>query len=221
MKQFSELNTSGIRNGQRLTAAQFRQLAAESPSNPKPPARKRRNPTQKKSKRSNSLKSSVELPWHTMFLEEVLRLEADQVLINKDREYYYQVKVMLYVAQNFPELKKVVHASPNGASRKNAFEAMRLNYAGLCKGHPDLQFMIMRGNYGGLFIEMKKRIEDYSSEQNALKEVHIEQHHCRIELNKRGYLSIVCFGYEEAVEAFQSYMNNVSANNSAFFSLGI
>lgn len=113
---------------------------------------------------------------------------------------------MLYVAENYPKLKRLVHASPNGGKR-SLLEGKRLKRAGACKGHPDLQFMVPRMGYCGLFIEMKKLPTDYGKNPEiALREVHIDQHLVRVDLLEQGYLAVVCYGPREAIEVITAYM---------------
>lgn len=210
MKNFANIDTAGINHGQTMTAAEFRKLAKlEVVTNTEQPTRR----TKKDKKKSNNhSKDGVELPWYATYLSEVVRLESEPELIDRDREYYYQVKIMLHIAKTYPELKYITHASPNGG-RRDGFEAVRLTFAGLRKGHPDLQIIRPNDLYTSLFIEMKKCVSDYGTERTAYREVSIEQHECRVALLSSGALSIVAFGYEEAISAIDAYMNNQKVND--------
>lgn len=206
MNNFKDINTANLKHGQRLTAAEFRQLANTKPINSTAGNGQVVKAAQKKKKKKKKkVNHGVELPWYVLFLEEKLRLDADPIKKNMDKEYYYQVSVMLWFAQRFEVYKLLAHASPNGGLR-NMFEAMRLKRAGAQKGQPDLQFSIPKNGYCGLFIEMKKTLLEYGKDPTVgLKEVHYDQHKVRVALNEQGFLSVVCFGYEEAISVLEAY----------------
>lgn len=94
----------------------------------------------------------------------------------------------------YPELELVYHV-PNGGKR-NKSEAIRLKRAGVKKGVPDLCLPVARGNYHGLYIEMKYANGKTSKEQKEWIE----------KLNKQGYKAVVCNGFEEAREAIEKYI---------------
>ncbi len=217
--RLSEINTAGIKNGDRIPSSQFRELmkgagagVAGNEVNAKTSKGKSQKvgisnskPSKKKSNKRQD--SGVTLPWYTLYLKERCRLEADIELLQSDREYYYQVCVMLFVAETYPNLKRKVHASPNGGNR-NLHEAKRLKRAGALKGVPDIQFMVARSGYHGLYIEMKKLPRDYGKDPEiALREVHLDQHYVRVALLEENYLSVVCYGVEEAISVIKAYMN--------------
>lgn len=211
---FANVATDGINNGDRKSAAEFREMMqqAEKISVTKNGTTNKAGGTRKKKKKKKKTREEVIFEvrhnvgrWDALYRGEIARLEANPNLISRDREYYYQVKVMLYVAENYPELQYLAHASPNGGAR-SGFEAFRLGCAGLSKGHPDLQFLYPSSGYHGLFIEMKKEIGDYRKEAVALSEVSYYQHLHRIKFQQTGYLSVVCYGYEEAIATIDAYM---------------
>ncbi|MEZ8738329.1 hypothetical protein [Vibrio sp. 10N.239.312.D08] len=218
MGHFSDIDTSGIKNGQTITAAELRNLARVPGGNKKPkPNDKGANqkssnlksikPKPKKTKKRKCQNDGVELPWHCLFLKEKSRLEADIELLESDKEYYYQVSIFQYIAEHFPHFERLVHASPNGGGR-SAFEAYRLKCAGALKGVPDIQFMVARSGYHGLYIELKKLPSDYGKDPEiALKQVHIDQHLVREALLKEDYLAVVCYGVEEALSVVRAYLN--------------
>ncbi len=91
--------------------------------------------------------------------------------------------------------KEIIYAIPNGGSR-NPIEARNLKLSGVLAGTPDLHICVGRGDYFGLFVEMK-------SEKGRLSSV---QANVINRLNSAGYLAIVCRGFESAKDAIMNYM---------------
>ncbi len=94
----------------------------------------------------------------------------------------------------YPELELLYHI-PNGG-RRSKVEAVRLKREGVKKGVPDLCLPVARGNYHGLYIEMKYEKGKTSKEQKEWLS----------KLNKQGYKAVVCYGFEEAREIIENYM---------------
>ncbi len=100
----------------------------------------------------------------------------------------------LPVRQMYPELKMLYHV-PN--ERKcNAIQGKMLKLAGVKSGIPDLTLPVARGQYHGLYIEMKADKGKISENQKWWIN----------ELKKQNYLAIVCYGWEEAVECLKGYL---------------
>lgn len=95
----------------------------------------------------------------------------------------------------FPELA-LLHHIPNGGSR-NYVEAARLKAQGVKPGVPDLCLPVARGQYHGLYIEMKRqrggRVSDEQKEWIAA-------------LTAQGYRTAVCKGAEEAIREITQYL---------------
>lgn len=103
-----------------------------------------------------------------------------------------QAKVIQYC-----NLRKIlVFHIPNGGSR-NKIEAINLKRQGVSPGVPDLCFPIPNKKYHGLFIEMKYGKNKPTENQNRWLEY----------LNGAGYLALVCYGANEAVDAINDYLN--------------
>lgn len=87
-------------------------------------------------------------------------------------------------------------AIPNGGLR-NIITARNMKAEGVRPGVPDLFLAVARGDYHGLFIEMKRvkggRVSD---SQSSMLEI----------LNSNGYQAIVCKGWEAAKEAIEKYL---------------
>lgn len=89
----------------------------------------------------------------------------------------------------------LLFAIPNGGFRHISV-AMKLKQEGVRAGVPDLFLALPRGNYHGLFIEMKKakggRVSD---SQNAVM----------TSLVRQGYACAVCRGWMAAKKRIESY----------------
>lgn len=90
-----------------------------------------------------------------------------------------------------------MYAVPNGAWTGSVKHAVRLKAEGLKPGVPDLVLPCARGNYHGLYIEMK-RVKG--------GKVSPEQHEYIAFLRAEGYCVEVCQGHGPAVDAINRYM---------------
>lgn len=93
-----------------------------------------------------------------------------------------------------PELRLMYHI-PNGGSR-NEREAANLKRQGVKAGVPDVCLPVARGEYHGLYIEMKAEKNKPTQKQMEWLEA----------LNKQGYATAVCYSWEEATKLIQSYL---------------
>ena len=99
----------------------------------------------------------------------------------------------------WPELR-LLHAIPNGGSR-NPIEARHLKEQGVKPGVPDIFLPCARGEWHGLYIEMKRRKGGrVSDEQREMIRLLIEQ----------GYKAVVCYGWEEAKNVIVEYMKDAA-----------
>jgi len=111
----------------------------------------------------------------------------EQVLFLSKLKYYYS---------RYPELM-LIHATPNAAKRS----VTGANYnksEGLKPGVPDLNLPVARGEYGSLWIEMKKKKGGILSADQAFW-INL--------LNASGNFAVVCKGAEEAEKILWAYMN--------------
>lgn len=115
-------------------------------------------------------------------------------------EAQHQAAVILWSEQTdvramWPSLK-LLHHIPNGGSR-NEIEGKQLRRQGVKRGVPDLCLPVPRGNYHGLYIEMKRADRgETSTEQDWWIE----------ELFDKGYYAEVCHGCEAAIRTLKWYM---------------
>lgn len=96
--------------------------------------------------------------------------------------------------QKYPELELLFHV-PNGG-RREAREAASLKKQGVKPGVPDLILPVARGEYFGLYIELKAGKNKPSEHQLEWIE----------NLNQQGYFVKVCYGWIEASEVITNYL---------------
>lgn len=112
----------------------------------------------------------------------------------QQNEYHIQVALVRWIAAQYPNVLCTISPSgmklPIGVARK-------LKLMGYRAGTPDLLILEPRGGFHGLFIELKApggRMSDHQKEFIFL-------------LNTKGYHATVCFGFNDAEAAINSYMS--------------
>ena len=217
LNHFNNIDSSGLKNGDRISLAELNQRRCT----PSSKISTYLEPTTKKtiSRKSNSKSNDLMLKkikdqleeWRDLFSKGIQDYLNNLLKEKKqeNKEYFEQSTFMYYVASEHEDLRYRIHASPNGANRGNGYETWRLKVAGMSVGWPDVELMKQNKTYNGLFIEFKKRFDDYPSIERALKEVKVEQHKHRVALNTEGYLSVVCYGSDEAIEVLEAYLNDL------------
>ena len=98
-------------------------------------------------------------------------------------------------AGRWPELRLLFHI-PNGGLR-NKVTAARMKVLGVKAGVPDLFLPVARGDWFGLFIEMKRR---KGGKLSPLQVDWIEA------LGRQGYKTVVCLGADAAIAAIEDYL---------------
>lgn len=99
-----------------------------------------------------------------------------------------------YSSGAMPELKLLYHI-PNGGKRDIA-TAKKLKAEGVKAGVPDICLPVARGKYHGLYIELKVGKNKTTENQDMWLEA----------LNKNGYYTNVCYGWEEASKVITDYL---------------
>ncbi len=116
----------------------------------------------------------------------------------KITEHQEQVMLIKWFRLAFP--KHIIFAIPNGGAR-HIVAAVKLKAEGVLAGVPDLFLMVPKGEWHGMFIEMKAKTGKVSDSQkefiNNAKEM--------------GYLAVVCFGFDEAKTAITNYLQQVKS----------
>lgn len=113
-------------------------------------------------------------------------------------EMEHQALVISYckhMANNgYPKLGLIFHIANGGMRSKS--EAAKLKCMGVRKGVSDLFLPVMAGGKGGLWIEMKKPDGGTEKEQDEWLEA----------MQDGGYQACVAKGYQEAINAINSYL---------------
>lgn len=110
----------------------------------------------------------------------------------KSQESIEQIHVVRYCEWN----KIPVFHIPNGGSR-NEREAHNLKLQGVKAGVPDLCFPVPMGKYHGMYIEMKAGKNKTTQAQDEWLEL----------LKNNGYMTAVCYGFDEAKAVIDKYFN--------------
>lgn len=123
----------------------------------------------------------------------------------KSLEHSEQVNLIQWWAlqcKRFGVPEQLLFAIPNGGQR-NIVTAKRMKDEGVRSGIPDLFLAVPRGNFHGLFVEMKKpRGGVVSDNQKACMEM----------LSTNGYYVTVCHGFIEAKTAITAYLDSCLAD---------
>lgn len=98
------------------------------------------------------------------------------------------------IHRQWPELA-LLHHIPNGGTR-DPIEAKHLKQQGVKAGVPDLCLPVARGQYHGLYIEMKTEHGHTSDKQEWWGD----------KLNAQGYAWKVCHGWQAAVAVLEWYL---------------
>ena len=114
---------------------------------------------------------------------------------HEDTEQIALIQWASWHSFNGGKLSDYLHHSPNGGSRHVA-EAVKFKRMGVLAGFPDLFLFIPKGEYHGLFIELKAKGGRVSKAQADMI----------ARLQEAGYLCCVCFGANNAIEEIESYL---------------
>jgi len=114
----------------------------------------------------------------------------------KHNESKLQQECVLWFRAQFPHYKKLLFAIPNGGKR-NIVTASILKAEGALAGVADLMLAMPRGEYHGLFIEMKHGKNDLSESQEDFKRA----------VMKHGYRHITCRTFNEFMAGVLGYFN--------------
>ena len=93
-----------------------------------------------------------------------------------------------------PEIALLYHI-PNGGKR-DAKEAANLKRQGVKAGVPDLCLPVPRGGFHGLYIELKAGTNKPTEKQTEWLAA----------LDKQGYATFVCYGWQQAKEVIEKYL---------------
>lgn len=97
-------------------------------------------------------------------------------------------------------------AVPNGG-RRGKTEAARMVGLGTKKGVQDLILSLARGGHAGLYIEMKKRRDQFRTTGDAQRAVSADQRAWGKRAQRAGYRWVVAYGKDEAADEIRAYMH--------------
>jgi hypothetical protein len=95
-----------------------------------------------------------------------------------------------------------MHHIPNGGKR-DITTAKRLKAEGVKAGVPDICIPVPRGNYHGMYIELKATGNKTTANQNTWIAA----------LKAQGYYVIVCYGWDAASKEILKYLAFRGVNN--------
>jgi hypothetical protein len=111
-----------------------------------------------------------------------------------------QAALFCYFQQNIDKypLAQLLFAIPNGGLRDKVVAA-KLKTTGVKAGVPDMFLPVARGDFHGLFIELKK---DQKQPKSAAQDMWLN------DLHNEGYECVLCFGWQHAVETIIQYLEH-------------
>lgn len=113
------------------------------------------------------------------------------------KEHIEQKLLVRWFRMQFPAYCKCLFAIPNGGVR-HIRTALKLKEEGVLSGVSDLFLMIPKGDFHGMFIEMKAEKGKIQPSQQEFLDL----------ANSLNYKGIVCYGFENAKESIQKYLQS-------------
>ena len=111
-------------------------------------------------------------------------------------EHDEQKALVKWFDLQYPALRGRLAACPNGGQR-NVSVAAKLKAEGVRPGYPDLNLLVPRHGFAGLFIEMKRQKGgSLTPEQADWLEF----------LGAQGFMGVVCKGFDAARETVANYL---------------
>ena len=116
-----------------------------------------------------------------------------------------QINVCSWLKLQYPD---VIFTSESSGLRLTMGQARSLAKQRSGKGLPDLMIFEPRGDYSGLFIELKREGEKVFRRDGQIRsDVHLqEQYNIINRLNNKGYLAGFAIGFDEARNMITKYM---------------
>ena len=108
-----------------------------------------------------------------------------------------QIACVKWFRYQFPDIRKMIFAIPNGGSR-NPIEASKLKMTGVTAGVSDLILLVQRNGYGSLCIELKVG----KGKQTPL------QHEWELNAMTFGNKYVICRSVDEFMKEVNEYLNS-------------
>ena len=100
--------------------------------------------------------------------------------------------------KKYPGLGSKLVFHPANGGKRNEREGARLKRQGVKSGVSDIVFLIPKGKYHGMVIELKPPKAYASQVSKSQKEF-------LVEANEQGFLGVVCYGFDEVKEVVENY----------------
>ena len=123
-----------------------------------------------------------------------IRMVVDLKRKRKNTEHIDQVKVVQHFRAFYPDI--IIAAIPNGGDR-SPLERVRLHSEGVLAGMPDLCVLEPKNGFHALFVEIKTKAGVVSAKQSAVG----------LQLNAKGYRSVVARSAADAIKTIEEYLN--------------
>lgn len=126
--------------------------------------------------------------------------------VQSEKELHSQV--CQYLKVKYPKI--LFNSDMAGAMKLTIGQAVQISKLRSNKGFPDIAIYEPRGEYRGLFVELKKEGEVlYKRNGEAITEHVQEQINCINILKAKGYSAGFAIGYNEAVKMIDEYLSLV------------
>ena len=116
-----------------------------------------------------------------------------------------QINICRWLKMQYPE---VIFTSESSGLRLTIGQARSLAKQRSNKGLPDLMIFEPRGDYHGLFLELKREGEKVFRRDGQIRsDAHLQDQYSVINrLNHKGYLAGFAIGFDEARDMISKYM---------------
>lgn len=124
--------------------------------------------------------------------------------MSEKHEENLQIAVCRYLKMQYP---KVLFTSDASGVRLTMGQAVKMKRMRSCPGWPDLFIAEPRGEYHGLFIELKPNGKKIIKRDGTPATPHIDEQMKMIEcLIAKGYLAAMCVGFDDTKTAIDTYL---------------
>ena len=127
-----------------------------------------------------------------------------KTVLKMQSEDQLQKMVCDYIKAQYP--KVLFNSDMAGAMKLTIGQAVKISKLRSNKGFPDIAIYEPRGEFHGLFVELKKEGEVlYKRNGEAVTEHVQEQINCINLLKAKGYVAVFAIGFDEAKTIIDSY----------------
>ena len=127
--------------------------------------------------------------------------------MRNSEEHQLCINISTYLKLKYPNV--IFHFDPTGLNLSRIQSGM-LKQIQPERGFPDLAILEPRGEYNGLFIELKKEGTGIYNKSGQYSTEHIkEQAEVLHKLRKRGYCAHFGIGFDMSIKIIDNYMNQL------------